>query len=236
MTRSVIGADAAERLAKLLVANHPYPGASDEVLGHVLGHGEFRAIHDGEPLCEEGDPGDEMWFLVRGKIMVQRTDSEGVKRELSTVKTPGLIGHMALIDRSRRSATCIAIGDVELVVMDALVYDRLIAEASATGSALRRLLLSSLCGQLAQANAQIRKLVEDLTEEPRLARPKPQKPSPVKKEVKKWRKKTSPEDQMTRVAAQLSGWGSELAELEKLEKEIELVVDEDQKRRRDKVR
>ncbi len=42
------------------------------------------------------------------------------------------------------------------------------------------------------------------------------------------------EDSVVRLTAKLSGWDTDLTELEELEQEIELVVDEDQKRRRDK--
>lgn len=219
-----LGIDAADRLAKRLVANHPFPGASHAALEHLMAQGQVRKLAAWEVLCEEGEPGDEMWFLLRGTVEVQRRDLTGKLRELGTIAAPALIGHMALVDRSPRSATCVAQTDLELVVLDSGVYDRLLGEGTISGSALRRLLLSSLSGQLAQANAQVRQLVEDLSEDI---------PDPTNAPVPK-KKKISTQDKVIQVTARLGGWDANLKELEEMEREMELVVDEDQKRHRKK--
>lgn len=225
-----LSTEAADRLAKRMVANHPFPGASHAALERLLGQGEIRHLKAWEVLCDEGDPGEEMWFLLRGTIEVQRKDLDGEARELGTIVAPALIGHMALVDHSPRSATCVAQTDVELVVVRAQVYERLLNEASVTGSSLRRLLLSSLCGQLVAANGQIRQLVDDLTQNEAEATPI----APPARRSADPRKRRSTDDRMVRLSAQLGGWDADLEELEELEQEIELVVDEDQKRMRER--
>ncbi len=232
MTRvGLLSPDAADRLAKRLVANHPFPGANHAVLEELLDRGEIRKMSSDERLCNEGDPGNEMWFLLRGSIKVQRKDMGGIVRDLCTIQAPALIGHMAVIDRSPRSASCVSEGEVELVALTTDIYDRLMTETSPTGSVLRRLLLSSLCGQLAQANSQVRELVDELTVDEPVPTPVPETTAQTKP-MKPARDMT--EDSVVRLTAKLSGWDTDLTELEELEQEIELVVDEDQKRRRDK--
>jgi CRP-like cAMP-binding protein len=222
--------EAADRLAKRLVAKHPFPGASHAALERLMAQGDVRKLEAWEVLCDEGESGDEMWFLLRGTIEVQRKDLNGDARQLGTIDAPALIGHMALVDHSPRSATCVAQTNVELVVVRSDLYERLLFEASVTGSSLRRLLLSSLSGQLVSANGQIRQLVDDLCgEEPAPPPVAPAKPTPSVK-----RKKRSTEDRMARLSAQLGGWDADLEELEELEQEIELIVDEDQKRMRER--
>jgi len=235
MTRvGILSPDAADRLAKRMVANHPFPGANHAALERLLDRGEVRKLEDGASLCKEGDPGNELWFLLRGRIKVQRKDMSGTVRDLSLIQAPALIGHMAIIDRSPRSASCIADGEVELVALNTDVYDRLMAESSSAGSVLRRLLLSSLCGQLAQANSQIRSLVNEFTPEPveeQESSTSARQRSAAEAKIED-RRKT--EDRVVRLTAKLGGWSADLAELEELEQEIELVYDEDQKRRKEK--
>lgn len=216
----------ADRLAKRLVANHPFPGASHAALERLMSQGEVRKLGAWEVLCDEGESGDEMWFLLRGRVEVQRKDLMGQARPLGIIDAPALIGHMSLVDRSPRSATCVAQTDVELVVVNSTVYDRLLSEASLSGSSLRRLLLSSLCGQLVSANAQIRQLVDDLTDD--------EPPPPPPPAIWDKRKQKDTEKKVVQLTAKLGGWDANLAELEEMEQEVELVVDEDQKRNRDR--
>jgi len=129
-----------------------------------------------------------------------------------------------VIDRSPRSASCIAETDVELVALDTDAYEQLLAESTVSGSALRRLLLSSLCGQLTQANEQIRLLVQELTEDEDV--PAPQEAQV--REAKREQTRKSTESSVARLTAKLGGWDAELKEMEK---DLELVIDEDQKRR-----
>jgi hypothetical protein len=124
--------------------------------------------------------------------------------------------------------------DLELVVLDSAVYERLLGEGTTSGSALRRLLLSSLSDQLVQANAQMRQLVDELAEDT----PKPTA-APVSKttpRVAPEKRVRSTEDRVIQVTARLGGWDANLKELESMEREIELVVDEDQRRNRSKER
>ena len=66
---------------------------------------------------------------------------------------------MSVIDGSKRSATCLANGPVEVVKLNRAQVDDLISEGSVAGTALRRLLIASLCDQLSSANGFVRKLV-----------------------------------------------------------------------------
>jgi len=212
-----------DRLAKHLVALHPYPGAAHAALESVIARGRQHQLKEGDVLCNEGDPGEEMWFLVRGGIQVQRKDPNGQLRVLATIDRPTLIGHMALIDRSRRSATCIAHAPSEVIILDARTVEILLQETTASGTALRRLLLSSLCGQLAGANAQISDFVKST-----------QPTADVEEDIDEPETLPQPDDtddQVASIVAKLSGWDAKkLEELEAMEEEIVYVVDEDQKR------
>ena len=150
-----------DRLAKRIVAHHSFPGASHAAIERVLAKGECTQLPHGAELCREGDPGKELFFLVKGNITVLRRDTSGEDRILSDMTCPCVFGHMSVIDGSRRSATCRANGPVEVVTLERFQVDELIAEGSVAGVALRRLLIASLCDQLTNANGFVRKIVLD---------------------------------------------------------------------------
>ena len=63
----------------------------------------------GEFLFKEGEKGEKMFVLLEGEMDVLLGDFV-----LETVKSGALIGEMALIDDSPRSATAVALTDVTL--------------------------------------------------------------------------------------------------------------------------
>ena len=130
---------------------------------------------------------------------------------------------MALIDKSKRSATCQALGEVEVVVIAEDVYQRLFDEPSAIGTTLRRLLLSSLCCQLTGANAYFRDLIGNLSEqrESTVVHTDPAKPP---------ENVNTSADTIIGLTAKLGGWDAPLSALEELEEQIEYIVDYDQQR------
>jgi len=208
-----------DRLAKRIVAHHSFPGASHAAIERVLAKGDCVQMPHGAEICQEGEPGNDLFFLVRGNITVLRRDTSGENRVLSDMTCPCVFGHMSVIDGSRRSATCRANGPVEIVKLQRFQVDELIAEGSVAGVALRRLLIASLCDQLTNANGFVRKLVLD-HETGAISTPKH---VPAKA-------KSTPDDDLRKLTAKLGGWDSTLSELEELEKEVEYVMDEDSKR------
>jgi len=218
-----------DRLAKRLVAHHPFPGASHSAIEAVLARGTYRQLGNGTVMCEENQPSTELFFLVRGTIRVERLDTDGKPRTISTIDCPCILGHMGLIDGSKRSATCVAEGPVEVVSMSDDTVRRMLEETTIPGTALRRLLVSSLCEQLSSANAFVRDLVSGLADEIEAPDDVPTPPAtPQRKSVDN--------NSIARLTAKLGGWDADLSELEAMEDEIEFVVDEDMKRRRDKRR
>lgn len=145
--------------AAQLIETHPYPSADADALSTLLERCQPLRLMDGAELCREGEPGNALFFLMDGSIEVWRRDNRGEPRVLARVDAPALVGHMALVDGSTRSASCSAIGHVRALVLDRQTYLAIMSELSPEGTALRRLLLSSLSQQLTGGNRQLRALV-----------------------------------------------------------------------------
>ena len=64
----------------------------------------------GEALCHEGEPGNEVFILLEGDVIVSRGDGS-TQRIVGNERTGGLIGEMAVLDPAPRSATVVAGAD-----------------------------------------------------------------------------------------------------------------------------
>ena len=68
----------------------------------------------GATLFHEGDPGDQLYFIVSGKIKLGRTASDG-RENLVAVMGPGeIFGEMALFAPSPRSTSATAVSETRL--------------------------------------------------------------------------------------------------------------------------
>jgi CRP-like cAMP-binding protein len=222
---SQISATDSDTLAKRIVAHHSFPGASSAAIERVLAKGTYKSVVHGEEICSEGDLGNEFFFLVRGNISVMRRDINGTNRMLSDMTCPCVFGHMAVIDGSRRSATCMANGPVDIVVVQRSQLDQMITEGTVAGVALRRLLIASLCDQLSNANGFVRRIVLDHSDTPD-AVPQPHGPF----DARRMSEPTNTSEDLQTVSAMLGGWASDLADIEKLNDDVEFIMDEDMKR------
>ncbi len=202
-----------------LLRTHRPRGVSPDGLAEVLRAGTTRQLLDDETLCQEGGQAEAIYFLVEGRLRVTRADGQGSQRKLAEVEAPAMVGHMAVIDRSPRSATVRALGPAQVVSLDSSTAQRLLGRRDTAGAALRRLLLTCLSRQLTQGNTRIRLLMRG---DPAPASPKtvaPTAPRPGSAGA-------SSEDQLEAIANILEGWETVDDDLDA----IEVVYTEDQLR------
>jgi CRP/FNR family transcriptional regulator, cyclic AMP receptor protein len=87
-----------------------FGGVRTDVLAHLLDHSRVATRRAGEFFFREGETGDFLFVLERGRVQVlkSRGEEQVVLRELG----PGeCFGEMALIDLSPRSASVLALED-----------------------------------------------------------------------------------------------------------------------------
>ena len=77
----------------------------------------------GEVIFTAGDPGDRMYVVIEGEVDVL---FEG--RVIETTGPGGILGEMALIDRSPRSATAVAKTDCKLAPIDEKRFEFLVGQ------------------------------------------------------------------------------------------------------------
>jgi CRP-like cAMP-binding protein len=97
----------------------------------------------GQTILHEGDPGDEMFLLHSGRVQVV----EGSGRNASTLAELGpgeVFGEMALLTGNLRSASVIALTEVDASVLGKADFDELVATHPTLALALSRLLSERL--------------------------------------------------------------------------------------------
>jgi len=88
---------------------------------------ETRMLHGGEWLFRQGDAGDSLYFLVRGRLQawIEAEDSDGQPRLLGEVVPGDSVGEVGLISGEPRSAGIQAIRDSLLIRIDRRTFEGL---------------------------------------------------------------------------------------------------------------
>jgi CRP/FNR family cyclic AMP-dependent transcriptional regulator len=77
-----------------------------------------RTLKRGQALCREGDPGDEMFVVRRGSMVISKLVTGRVEQVLARIGPGDFFGEMSLFDRAPRSATVQADSDATVLALD----------------------------------------------------------------------------------------------------------------------
>lgn len=117
------------------------PAAILEEVGAAMREVRFPT---GTQIFARGDPGDALFLVVGGRIRISILTPDG--RELSfTHAVPGdIVGEIAVLDGSPRSASATALSDVEALRLSQSEFNRLVDRHSSLARAAIRLLCARL--------------------------------------------------------------------------------------------
>ena len=105
-----------EKIADLLDGLELFKGFSYPELKTIASYLTFLQVKKDEIIFNEGDAGNHMLILVKGSLAVFKGGELG--RHLLSYDGRGrVVGEMALIDQERRSATCMASTNCELMIL-----------------------------------------------------------------------------------------------------------------------
>jgi porphyrinogen peroxidase len=94
---------------------------------------------DGEVLVRQGETGNEFFVVIAGNVVVER---EG--QRLVRLGPGDFLGEIALIDGRPRTATAVADGEVDLLVLDHQHFDTLLDEFPGVGRQVARTLVDRI--------------------------------------------------------------------------------------------
>ena len=101
---------------------------------------------DGEIICEQGEPGNEMYVIVSGEVRIVVHLEDGAQKEIARRSAGDVVGEMAILSGETRIASVTADGDVFVLSLDRLSFESLLRERPEVSLAVMR----ELCHRLKQ--------------------------------------------------------------------------------------
>jgi NTE family protein len=100
----------------------------------VVASGTLAWFESGTAICREGEAADEMFVIVSGEIVFMR---DGKPDALRRLHRGDFFGEVALVQGSARTATALAAGDAEVLIIARDAFDTLYRRSPAFAQALR---------------------------------------------------------------------------------------------------
>jgi CRP/FNR family transcriptional regulator, cyclic AMP receptor protein len=116
----------------------PTSAETGELLaGALRGEGRRVQLHRGQALFTEGDLADRVFIIEHGWVMISSI-APGGREIVLGIRGPGdVIGDLSVLDGAPRSATAVAVGDVEATVSPGSALTRALTDAATAMELLR---------------------------------------------------------------------------------------------------
>jgi CRP-like cAMP-binding protein len=116
----------------------PQSPPADGLLGAALRQdGHLRRFRRGQALFTEGDRAERVFLIEQGCVMVSCTSPDGREIVLGLRGSGDIIGEMSTLDDEARSATALAVGDVDVTVAAGATFKRALEDPAAAGELIR---------------------------------------------------------------------------------------------------
>ncbi|MDD2099287.1 cyclic nucleotide-binding domain-containing protein [Pseudomonas putida] len=119
------------------------------------GYFSLSTIVQGEEIFHEGDAGSFMCIIHTGQVAVQKTTSDGQQVTIATLRSGRSFGEMAVLDGERRSASCVAASNCQLLNLGKDSLEKMLNEAPKIAAKIIRALAVSLSKRLRMADGQL---------------------------------------------------------------------------------
>lgn len=122
-------------------------GVPEEVRRRVLAGARLRRFARGEVVFHEGDPGDTLHLIAKGRVAVRTTTGLGDTATLAVLGAGDFFGELALLGERPRTASIVALEKTETLALHRDDFERIASEhpsvhaflAQVLGAQVRRL-------------------------------------------------------------------------------------------------
>ncbi|QKZ06481.1 MULTISPECIES: cyclic nucleotide-binding domain-containing protein [Pseudomonas] len=115
----------------------------------------ITSIAQGEEIFHEGDAGTFMCIIHRGTVTVRKTGADEQPVDVASLRKGRAFGEMAVLDGERRSATCVAASDCQLLNLGKDSLDKMLNDAPKIAAKIIRALAVSMSKRLRMVDGQL---------------------------------------------------------------------------------
>jgi len=120
-----------------------FEGLSDQELQQLVDNATHVSLRAGETLIKQGDTGDSAYVVLKGGFEIQKQSGPSLIK--IDVRNPGeIIGEMALLSNSPRSATVVAVTESEALCISQDVFENLLSTSPTAAMAVLHWILARL--------------------------------------------------------------------------------------------
>jgi CRP/FNR family transcriptional regulator, cyclic AMP receptor protein len=118
---------------------------------------EEKTYGDGQAVFAEGDPGDSMYFIVKGCIRIEkRAQAAGAApKTLAVIEAGDYFGEMALLDQKPRSASAVATGNASILRLSKAAFDEMQGKGSVAGMSVLFAMIRTSSERIRRLSAQV---------------------------------------------------------------------------------
>jgi CRP-like cAMP-binding protein len=121
---------------------------SADELDILSNHVFCQRIPSGTVLTKEGTRGDSLFYIVNGRIEIKKESVDGRQTVLARFNKGASVGEMSLIEESPRSATAIALDDVEILILTRQNFEHILDNTPQVGIKILKNIAKSLSTRL----------------------------------------------------------------------------------------
>ena len=125
-----------------------FESLSDEQLNSVAQITQAVCYPAGQVLCEEGEPGKNMFFMVKGEVEILYNIGEEDKARVDLLSNEEVFGCSVLIEPYTYSATVRCLKEIEVLALDAIALRNLMKQDCSLGLKIQQYIINSLMGQI----------------------------------------------------------------------------------------
>lgn len=132
--------------------------AEVNLLAHFM---EVYRAADGVEIIREGDGGDFMLILIQGRVEVRKRDRYNTPQVIAMVEPGHALGEMSMIDGEPRFATCVAVNEALVAVLDRESLARIIIEQPLLGAKVLMELVLMLSQRLRATSDRLMQVLDE---------------------------------------------------------------------------
>lgn len=121
-----------------LETSRVFEGVSERNLDYLAAESRVRHFNPRQLLMRQGQEGHAAYLLVRGYVRVERQGAEDGPRLVAMVGPGQIVGEIAVLEQTPRSASVVAAGRVTAIELPAKALRKVVSEEAALDERLMR--------------------------------------------------------------------------------------------------